>query len=249
MHPLSAWELLDIWEQGLVQPPVQRALLLLAAANPDTPWDQLVELSVGARDARLLTLREWTFGPHLVSLATCPRCGEWLELPFRVSDIRTEPGAEPGEALVVRDAEYEVRFRLPNSRDLAALVDRTETEQTDVETIHHALIERCLLTAHQDGHELTVAELPTPVIDAMVEQMAQADPQADVRLNLTCPACGHQWRATFDIVSFFWTEINTWAQRTLQEIHTLASAYGWREADILAMSAQRRRLYLQMVGG
>jgi hypothetical protein len=79
--------------------------------------------------------------------------------------------------------------------------------------------------------------------------MVQADPQADVQLALTCPACGHQWEATFDIASFFWSEIDSWAHRILREVHTLASAYGWREADILAMSPQRRQLYLEMVSG
>ena len=77
--------------------------------------------------------------------------------------------------------------------------------------------------------------------------MAEADPQADIQLALSCPACGHQWLSTFDIVSFFWSEINAWAYRILREVHILASAYGWREADILAMSPYRRQLYLEMV--
>ena len=35
--------------------------------------------------------------------------------------------------------------------------------------------------------------------------------------------------------------------RTLNEIHLLASAYGWSEGEILSLTAKRRRLYLQMV--
>ena len=82
----------------------------------------------------------------------------------------------------------------------------------------------------------------------IIDQMALADPQADVQLNLSCPACNHHWQSVFDIVSFFWSEIHAWAQRTLREIHALASAYGWREADILALSPRRRQLYLEMIG-
>jgi hypothetical protein len=52
----------------------------------------------------------------------------------------------------------------------------------------------------------------------------------------------------FDIVPYLWTEINAWAMRLLREIHSLATAYGWREADILAMSAVRRHWYLEMIG-
>ena len=79
--------------------------------------------------------------------------------------------------------------------------------------------------------------------------MAQADPQADVQLALSCPVCGHKWQTAFDIVSFFWSEINAWAARILREVHILAWGYGWREADILALRPWRREVYLEMVSG
>jgi hypothetical protein len=34
----------------------------------------------------------------------------------------------------------------------------------------------------------------------------------------------------------------------MREVHTLAAMYGWRETDILAMSAWRRQRYLEMIG-
>lgn len=78
---------------------------------------------------------------------------------------------------------------------------------------------------------------------------AQAAPdQRQKESSLTCPSCNHGWHALFDIVSFFWSEIQSWASRIMREVHLLASAYGWRETDILAMSPLRRRLYLEMVG-
>jgi hypothetical protein len=89
--------------------------------------------------------------------------------------------------------------------------------------------------------------LPESVVSAMAEQMAQADAPADIQLALTCPVCGQHWQAIFDIVSFFWSEIDAWAYRTLRDVHCLAAAYGWREADILALSPWRRQFYLEMV--
>ncbi len=247
MRALSALELLSVWERGQAQPPAQRALTLLAAACPDSPPDALAKLSIGQRDARLLTLRERTFGPQLVSLATCPGCGERLELTFSVGDIRSPSPCqgEVGEGVVALSlsiSDYEVRFRLPNSLDLTAVAD-----QGDVTATRRLLLEHCLLAAQHNGEETATDQLPADVIDAVVERMAQADSQADVRLALSCPACGHQWQATFDIVSFFWSELNAWAYRILREVHSLASAYGWREADILAMSPWRRQFYLEMV--
>lgn len=244
MRPLSASELLGVWEQGLTQSPVQRALSLLTAACPETSSDALAELSIGQRDARLLTLREWTFGSQLVSRATCPGCGERLELTFNVSDIRADSATEPAEALSLSVADYEVRFRLPNSQDLSDV-----TGMEDVTAARHLLLQRCLLAVQRNGEETAIKRLPAEVVDAVVEEMAEADPQADVQLHLSCPACDHQWQVTFDIVSFFWSEIQAWAYRLLREVHTLASAYGWREADILAMSPWRRQFYLEMVSG
>ncbi|MGH8523199.1 MAG: phage baseplate protein, partial [Gammaproteobacteria bacterium] len=74
----------------------------------------------------------------------------------------------------------------------------------------------------------------------------RADPQSNLQISLTCPACGHCWEALFDIVFFLWAEINHWAERTLRAVHLLARAYGWREADVLAMSPTRRQMYLGM---
>jgi hypothetical protein len=50
----------------------------------------------------------------------------------------------------------------------------------------------------------------------------------------------------FDIEEYFWVEVAARAMRILREIHILARAYGWREADILAMSTRRRQAYLEL---
>jgi hypothetical protein len=80
----------------------------------------------------------------------------------------------------------------------------------------------------------------------VVERIAALDPQADTRIDLSCPDCHHGWSEVFDVVSFFWTEIDAWARRLLRDVNVLARAYGWREHDILAMSTMRRQLYLAM---
>ena len=242
MRPLLALELLKVWEQGVSVPPIQQALMLLTAAWPEIPPEELAKLSIGQRNALLLTLREWTFGSQLASLAICPSCGERLEVNFNIADIRVAPQAEPVEIISLSVADYEVSFRLPNSLDLVAIASHKHPA-----TALFVLVEQCLLAATCQGEDLSAKQLPLNVIDRVAEQMAQADPLADVQLALSCPACSHQWQPLFDIASFFWSEIHAWAFRILREVHTLASAYGWREADILAMSPKRRQLYLEMV--
>ncbi|KYC37280.1 phage baseplate protein [Scytonema hofmannii PCC 7110] len=247
MRTLSAQELLSVWEQGLIQQPVQRALTLLAVACPETLPKQLAELSIGQRDGLLLTLREWTFGSQIQSLATCPNCGDRLELLFSVADIRVSALTQSAEALSVEIADYMVQFRLPNSLDLLAIAASANLKN-DQKSSQKALLERCLVNVCYHEETQSIKQLPPDVVNAVITQMAKADPQADIQLNLSCPACGHQWQSIFDIVSFFWSELHAWAIRVLREVHILASAYGWREADILAMSSYRRQLYLGMVG-
>lgn len=256
MRALSTSELLEIWERGLTQQPIQRALMLLAAACPETASDVLAELTIGERDEKLLTLREWTFGSQLVSLTTCPSCSQRVELTFNVSDIKAASSSGPldgrreiededrDKTLTLGIADFEVSFRLPNSLDLAAAA-----ESEEVSELRQLLLQRCLLTIHHNGEVVSADDLPAEVVEAVEERMAQAEPLSDMHLSLVCPTCKHHWQAPFDIVTFFWTEIDAWAHRVLREVHTLASAYGWREGDILTMSPWRRQFYLTMVNG
>lgn len=244
MKSLSAAELLNVWEWGLSQSSIQRALILLKAAYPECSSEELASLRIGQRDGLLLTLRERIFGSQLVCLAVCSGCGDRLELTFSVSDIRTAPETEPASNLVAKVEDYEVQYRVPTSLDLGAVAG-----QSDLTAMRQQLLNRCLIAVHYKDKDLAVNDLPEGVVRTVLAEMAQADPQADVQLALSCPACNHQWQETFDVVSFFWTEIHAWARRLLQEVHTLASTYSWQEADILAMSPQRRQFYLEMIGG
>ena len=242
MRALSAAELLGVWEQGLGSPPAAGVLVLLAAACPEVPASSLPQLAVGERDALLLTLREWLFGSQLESVVSCPQCDEPLELSFAVDNIRAVPAVTDAAALgqpsrlSLEIEGCELQFRVPTVADANAA---TSPEQ---------LLESCLLAANCDGEAQAASDLPEDVIEALSHHIAAADPQADVQLALDCPACDHNWLATFDVASFLWEEIGTWAQRTLLEVHQLARAYGWSEADILAMSPLRRQVYLTMVG-
>ncbi|HEV7518235.1 MAG TPA: phage baseplate protein [Thermoanaerobaculia bacterium] len=245
MRALPAWELLEVWDRGTDQAPAERALALLAGACPEVPQEDLAGWSIGRRDGLLLDLRERTFGPDLVSVASCPGCGERLETAFRVVDIRVEPPAAGSGPFELTADGWTVRFRLPNSLDLAALTPSASTAGDGREL----LLGRCALAVEHEGRPASAAELPEEVVRALAERMEQLDPQADVRIALGCPACGRRWASVFDILEFFWSEIAAWAERTLCEVHLLAAAYGWREPDVLALSARRRQAYLRLVGG
>lgn len=250
--PFSATDLLHVWERGQRESPVEKALTMLSFACPDMPREALAALSIGQRDACLIELREKLFGSQLSSLADCPGCGERLEMDFRVSDIRAPARPELAQPLSVKRSGYELSFRLPNSLDLMELPG-----EASVTEMRGRLFERCLLGVQPPGRtqfdrqaspELP-AEIPAVVIEAAIVCMSEADAQADVQLKLTCPCCERQWKAAFDIVSYLWSELQERAAQLLREVHLLASAYGWREAEILALSPWRRQCYLEMLTG
>jgi hypothetical protein len=240
---LNAVALLTVWEEGGSQLPVQRALTLLTAAWPDTADHDWARVSVGERDGGLLRLREELFGSRLEATAVCPRCGERLDLTFSTRDIVAPPTSpDPDGELGVEDAGYTIRYRLATSADLLEIATAAATDARD------ALLQRCVLEARFLDAAVEPASLPDDVVKTVVEHMARADAQADVHVALDCPACSHQWSMPFDILSYLWSEIDDWARRLLFEVHTLARAYGWSERDIVGMSAQRRRLYLELAG-
>jgi len=244
MRGLSEQNILTIWEAGLRQHPVERAITVLTTADPQHSHSDSLALSVGQRDARLLAIRECTFGAHFAGYAECPQCGESLEFTFGADDTRaTAPGREnDGQAFSFRCEDYEVQARLPDSADLLAIAGCRAVPEARA-----LLIERCIARAAHQGTAITVSALPDNVIAALGEAAIERDPQAEIRLELVCPSCDYRWFAIFDILTFLWQEIMMHAKRILYDVHLLASAYGWSESNILAMSALRRRMYLEMV--
>jgi hypothetical protein len=242
MRALDPTELLSVWERGVGTPPARAVVPLLAAACPEISVEQLARLTIGERDGLLLSQREWLFGPQLEAFDECPACGERLEFTLTVEGLRAVPAVTDAAGLgqvTTRSAEvngYQIEFRPPTIGDVQGIASLPE------------LLERCVISSTRAGEPASVSELPAPVVEAISEGMAKADPQGETELALSCPACEHEWSATFDIAAFLWEELHRWAQRTLLEVHQLATAYGWREAEILTLSPARRQIYLTMIG-
>jgi len=239
VRALSASELLGVWERGLQADPIKRAMELLSEACPDMDGDSLSGLTIGQRDGLLLRLREWTFGPQVTALAVCTACGEQIELSFRSADLQG-PEPEP-EASLALDG-FTLHLRPPTTRDLAA------ASHPDLARARVELLERCVLAARYLETPVEAGQLPDALLDAAERRLAEADPQADISVAVTCPACEARCAVQFDVVSYFWREIEAWAVRMLRDVHTLATAYGWSEGEILALSPLRRQCYLDLVG-
>ena len=242
MRVPSAAQLLETWEGALSQPAAQRALSLLAAAEPELAHEALAALPLGRRDARLLRLRECLFGGQLQLVVPCPHCAQLIESQLGTAGLVFDGEPAFAETYSVQLQGYTLDFRPPASTDLIALAG-----EMDAGRAREHLLTRCVLDARDpSGAAIPVRALPQRVLAELSAHMESADPGAVIELNFECPACHYSWPEVFDIAGFLWHEIHAWAQRILRDVHVLARAYGWREADVLALSPTRRQVYLEL---
>ncbi len=235
MHRPSETDLLGLWEEGLVRHPIDRALLLCAWARPDLAADRFAGLPLGSVNAELLRLRAALFGRQVELQLDCGHCGESLEIPLDLAQLTADT-----DGAADRNTEIEVegfRFRLPASRDLAAV-----TDEPDIRSAARNLLERCCVA--RPAGEAATAEWPERA-DAVLEA---ADPLADPRLDVACPACGRHLDAVLDPGALLWDDIQASARTLLGQVHVLARAYGWTEREVLALSPRRRAAYLELIG-
>ena len=233
MPGMSAAALLDLWEAAGRLGPVERSLAL-AAADDSRPEEELATLPLGQRDARILRLHGALVGGELEATATCPACGEQAEFAVAAAAL-LEQGAAPPAPVDIDG--YLVQWRPPDSRDVAAAA-----LAGDAAGAERMLLERCVTS------DVDAAALPARLRTELARAMGEADPLAEVLIDVVCPACGTQFVADLDVGSFVWAELHAYAQRLLRDVDVLARAYGWTEPEVLALGERRREAYLALAG-
>ncbi len=225
--------LLALWEDGQALSPIDRSLVLCAWARPELDPEQLARLPLGAVNAALLQLRAAWFGSVIELELACEQCGESLETRMATGDLLANARSDDDPATV--DVQGFL-FRLPDSRDLAAI-----THEPDIDVAALQLLQRCC-TGKTDDAGIALHALLTEA----GTQLESADPLADLRLDVACHACGHHTPAALDPGSVLWSDVQRQARQLLEQVHMLASAYGWTESEILALGEARRAAYLDM---
>ncbi len=194
-----------------------------------------------------MVLRCWLFGPQVSGIASCAGCGELLEVTFDLHELMASAGEAAGGPVTVRWKGTTLSCRAPTTADILAAAADGRSD------IRRSLLARCITIAGNVGQRTPgadpLAALPASALAKAGAALAAADPLADVSLAVTCHECGHRWETAFDIASFLWTEISASVERILGEVHVLASAYGWSEAEVLSVGPRRRQYYLEAVAG
>ncbi|MFE9959728.1 hypothetical protein [Micromonospora sp. NPDC005299] len=225
--------LLAVWEAAAAAPPAARGPVLLHAAGLLPDLDAALDLPVGTVAALAARLSVDSFGDPVDAVLTCG-CGQVLDVALPLDPVAGLPAGETGAV-----AGGTLRVRAPTARDLLAAGRSDDPVGT--------LLARCVRDAADRpvaAGELTVDQ--RRAVDAAAEELAGA---AAVVLRTRCPGCGDTVVTALDVAELLWERVAGRAPAVLAEVATLAAAYGWAEADILALPAGRRRAYLALAAG
>jgi hypothetical protein len=223
-----------------------RCICRLGSISPVTP-ETVRSLSVGDREALLLHLRRLTLGEAMSCVLGCPACAEKLDLDLRVSELLLPPYADSAEvcetSIGLGDTTYRVRFRIPNGGDQeqAAFIAGAPEDAAQL------ILQRCVHEITDEATGRRVETMPPMFADRLGEVMAASDPQAEILLDLVCPACGKAFRSPFDVGGYLYRELRGRENELYREVHLLALHYHWSESQILRLSRRKRSLYLGML--
>jgi hypothetical protein len=229
--------LLDAWESALTAEPARRALLLLAAMCENC--GDLGDRVPGELNRLLLQARALLFGPACDTVADCPGCGARLEAAIPMAEL-TSADTTPTPVGEITVGDVHITYRSPTWRELTALTDQS------VDAAAAQLLAHCVTSISSGERDLTLGELEPEAVCAVDEAISEADPDALIEVQLSCPECGETARLPMDPASFLWDEVDRWALSVLLEVAELAAAFGWSEHRILSMSPWRRRAYVSM---
>ncbi len=191
--------------------------------------------SVQRRLQGLLAVTAATRGDAWTPTFRCtdPACGEPMDLPLRLSDFqRTD---DPARIDCAVEEGVTLTVNLPTGEHQRRWLAAGESSATE-------LAADLLENAPEET-------LPAPWLAAIETALEEADPLTGLEIHTTCPSCGAAVVLPLDLERECLTRLATEQPRLLDEVHRLALAYHWSEAEILAVPPARRRQYLQRIDG
>ena len=236
MRPLSAHDLMAAWDGPETETPHARLERLLSMVVND---DDLGRDSLGRRNQRLIGLRRALCGPQPIEVIARCGCGTENEITLPSEAIETAPVPAPHQRTTVAIGGRTVTARLPTMADLNAIASLGDSAEAKA-----ALLARCLDSANDDD-----PIDPDRLLAVLAERFEAMDPVADLRMSVRCVGCDAPLSVVVDLASFVSRDIGRQVVTLMGEVDCLARAYGWAEADILALPLPRRRRYVAMVRG
>lgn len=224
-----------------VQQPVSAGMFgkVFAFAQVMTPLPDAqdwYDLPLATRDRRLMSIRAEAFGPDFAGTVLCTQCSECIEFSLDIRSFIQLPATDSHFHVHHENESY--LFRPLCTRDLVG---------------HDALengVDSSRLVKDLSLDDQRVAEAVAEHVEIIkkVNDVLEKNQEAsDIVLQSVCPECGTPVGSIFDIVHVLDDDITSNAALFLEEIHQLASAYGWTEQEIFSLPRARRSWYVKRI--
>lgn len=218
--------------------------------------DLVRQLLVADRQYLMLKLRELTFGERIQATVSCPwpNCDTRVDIDFNVSDIPIKAMDHVSAVyqydfavgLTTESKTLSICFRLPNGGDQEAL--SSQLENNEAAALSH-LLWRCIQRIDSsENPDIEQIRVFSSSLRANIEKkMQELSPDVELTMEAECPECRRSFTIPFDLQDYFFGELNTSRELLRREIHYLAYHYHWSEQDILSMSRDKRREYIEIL--
>ncbi|MFH1217131.1 MAG: hypothetical protein V1706_11585 [Pseudomonadota bacterium] len=218
----------------------------------DVPEWLVRDLLVGDRQFLLLKLREITFGRDIRAVISCAwqDCGKKMDIDFTIDSIpvKTVPQLSLHHTMTLSEESggIQVTFRLPNGSNQEALFSLAEEDEMQAADL---LLARCIKSIGPLAPPLPadITNLSSKAKEEIEKAMETLGPKLDLTMEAFCPECRRMFAASFDLEHFILDELRTSLDALLQEVHYLAFHYHWSETEILGMTRENRRRYIEIL--
>jgi len=234
MRPFGLAADLDLDLRSPDRPQLVTTLLVQCSARDDAEfwWSR----SVSARVAGLLRLVWLTERRESIDMsARCAGtgCGELFEFALPLAALGAD-ACDERPIQVLLEGSRAVSVRRPTGHDLR----RWRAMQPDSR--------RAAVQAMLDALSIN-ARLEVDDAAAVAAALAANDGLVDFTVKCACPACGADNEVAVDLESLALQRLHARQARLLDEVHHLASRYGWTEQAVLAVPAWRRARYFALI--
>jgi hypothetical protein len=190
-------------------------------------------LASGARAWLLIRAALLFGGPREWFQTVCGGCGRPFDFQARPEAAPRKPAGTAFPVVEVPTSLGPRRFEVPNGAHEEAVARRPGDPR-------RVLAGLCGLA---EDAEDEAARLTEPDLDRIEALLDDAAPDVADSVATACPECGWQGEVQIDPLGWAFPRPDS----LLTDTHRIASAYGWSEAEILALPRARRRRYADLI--
>jgi len=202
-------------------------------------------LAVGKRIECLLALAYLETGTEFPVAFRClnQECGVELEIEISVAEIAAQQEeAYATEWIAVEVENEQWTLRRPTAGDQREWLNRSFADEP---AAVKAMVRTLLVD--ETGKETTGGAIPSNLVHAVNQAMAEHDPLVNFSVAIKCSFCGIESSLEIDLEEVSLRQLRRTQTRLLSSVHTLATHYHWSEPEIFAVPYWRRARYLNLI--